>query len=94
MDAFLEENFDEVFWKTEIRRAVKERKAFPCVFGSALQGNGVERLLDLLADYSVQKEYPDEFSADVYKILHTTKGERLTFLKVTGGKLSVKMPKR
>lgn len=91
MDAFLEENFDCGFWKNEIAKAVKERKAFPCVFGSALQGNGVDRLLDLLSDYSAQKEYPDNFSADVYKILHTDKGERLTFLKVTGGKLAVKM---
>ncbi len=92
MNAFFEENFDAEFWKKEICKAVKERKAFPCVFGSALQGNGVERLLDLLSDYSAQKEYPDEFSANVYKILHTDKGDRLTFLKVTGGKLTVKMP--
>lgn len=91
MDAFFEGDFDSSFWKKEISQAFRERKAFPCVFGSALQGSGVEALLDILADLSFEKEYPDSFSADVYKILHTDKGERQTFLKVTGGKLSVKM---
>jgi len=36
--------------------------------------------------------YPSEFGARVYKIARDEQGNRLTYLKVTGGELSVKQP--
>lgn len=90
MDAFLEGSADENFCKKEISKAVSERIIFPCFFGSALQDVGVDTLLDAIEKYSVYKEYPDEFSAKVYKILHDNQGNRLSFMKITGGKLTVK----
>ena len=73
-----------------IRQAVAERKVFPCYFGSALQVQGVEELLDGLDRFTEKKEYPEEFGAKVYKIARDDQGNRLTYIKVTGGRLKVK----
>ncbi len=91
LEAFLGGNVDEDFVTNHIAKGVAERKVFPCFFGSALQDTGVDRLLDGIEKYSLYKEYPDTFSARVYKILHDNQGNRLSFVKVTGGKISVKM---
>ena len=90
LEAFLEGNADEEFCTKEISEAVCERAVFPCFFGSALQDIGVNALLDAIEKYTVCKNYPDEFSAKVYKILHDNQGNRLSFMKITGGKLTVK----
>lgn len=74
----------------EIRRLVLERKLFPCFFGSALKLTGVEEFLKGFARYSPEVSYPDSFGAKVYKISRDEQGNRLTYLKVTGGGLKVK----
>ena len=73
-----------------IRRLVAERKIFPCYFGSALHLQGVEELMNGICTYQMQKEYPAAFGAKVYKIARDSQGNRLTYLKVTGGTLKVK----
>ena len=74
----------------ELRALTAGRRLFPCYFGSALRLEGVEELLDGLDRYSPNRSYPDTFSARVYKIARDPRGERLTFLKVTGGALKVR----
>lgn len=74
----------------EIRRLIKERRLFPCFFGSALKRTGVEELLDGIRRWALMPEYPQEFEAKVYKISRDDQGNRLTHLKVTGGRLKVK----
>ena len=73
-----------------IRRLVAERKIFPCYFGSALHLQGVEELMNGICTYQMQKEYPAVFGAKGYKIARDGQGNRLTYLKVTGGTLKVK----
>ena len=75
-----------------ISDTVAERKLFPCFFGSALKQWGITELLDGLNAYLPQPEYPEEFGARVYKIGRDNAGIRLSYLKVTGGSLRVKMP--
>lgn len=74
----------------EISRLIWERKLFPCYFGSALKNAGVEELLGGLERYTEEKTYPDVFGAKVYKIARDPQGNRLTYLKVTGGVLKVR----
>ncbi len=76
----------------EIVRLVAERKLFPCFFGSALRMEGVEELLRGLQDYTAEPSYTKDgvFAARVYKISRDKQGNRLTFLKVTGGELKVR----
>lgn len=69
---------------------IRERKLFPCYFGSALNGDGVRELLTDMDKYWGRQEYPCEFGARVYKISRDEQGKRLTWLKVTGGKLAVR----
>jgi len=73
-----------------VLRMTAQRELFPCFFGSALRQQGIEELLRGLDDLTVAEEYPDEFGARVFKILKNPDGERLTFLKVTGGSLAVR----
>ena len=70
--------------------AVRRREIFPCCFGSALKMEGVDRLMDLLYAYTAQPDYPDYFGARVFKIARDSQGNRLTYLKVTGGTLTVR----
>ena len=72
-----------------IRGLVAGRKLFPCFFGSGLKTEGVQELLDALAQYAPRPEYGPDFAARVYKISRDAQGNRLTWLKVTGGSLKV-----
>lgn len=90
LEDFLEGGCNGELWQRKIGELISEREIFPCVFGSALRDLGVDRLLEIIEKYTVSKEYPDEFGARVYKILHDSKGSRLSFLKITGGSLCVK----
>lgn len=74
----------------DIKRLIAERLTIPCYFGSGLKNIGVDEFIEGLSTYIEEKQYGEEFSAKVYKITHDTKGERLTHIKVTGGKLKVK----
>ena len=76
----------------DLRRLIAERKLFPCWFGSALKLEGVDRFLKGLEQYAPLPVYPAEFGARVYKIARDAQGNRLTYLKVTGGALKVKAP--
>lgn len=69
---------------------IAKRKLFPCYFGSALKLEGVEEFLKGIERYARCPEYPQSFGAKVYKIARDAQGERLTYLKVTGGSLRVK----
>ena len=91
LEAFLEGNTDEKFIQNKIAKAVSKREVFPCFFGSALQDEGVDKLLEGIEKYTFCKDYPETFSAQVYKILHDNQGNRVSFLKVTGGSVCVKM---
>lgn len=74
----------------EISRLIWERKVFPCYFGSALKNIGVKEVLAGLECYAKERSYPEEFGAKVYKIARDPQGNRLTYLKVTGGVLKVR----
>ena len=67
---------------------VSKSKLFPCFFGSGLKLDGVDKLLSALDTLNTEKKYGDAFSAKVYKIGHDANGNRLTYLKVTGGTLT------
>lgn len=69
---------------------IRQRKLFPCFFGSALKLEGVEAFLRGLARYAPVPDYPETFGARVFKIARDSQGGRLTYLKVTGGTLRVK----
>lgn len=70
--------------------AVAKRELFPCLFGSARQLDGIDELLQALERLAPVPVYPTELSARVYQIAHDLQGNRLTFLKVTGGTLAVR----
>ena len=73
-----------------IRGLVADRRLFPCCFGSALKLQGVEEFLSVLDRFSPTMEEKSDFSAKVHKISRDPQGNRLTWLKITGGTLKVR----
>ncbi len=76
--------------KEDLVSMISKRKIFPCFFGSALKLNGVEEMMHAVSVLTREPSYPEAFGAKVYKIARDEQGNRLTFLKVTGGCLNVK----
>ena len=71
--------------RMDIVRLIRERKLFPCYFGSALKSDGVENFMNGLAGFARPPVYPESFGAKVYKISRDEQGNRLTHLKITAG---------
>lgn len=87
----LEELLDAGGLSTQTMRSlVMGCKAFPCLFGSARRDEGVQELLDLLSTLAEERTWPTRFAARVYKVGRGSKGERLAWIKVTGGELRAK----
>lgn len=76
--------------ETHMIDCIRSRKLFPCYFGSALRAEGVEALLQGILQYIRPPVYPQEFGARVFKIMRDEQGNRLTFMKITGGSLQVR----
>lgn len=73
-----------------IREMIADRALFPCFFGSALKMDGIDEFVAGFERYVREPEYDSEFGAHVYKVSHDAQGNRLTWLKVTGGEFKAK----
>ncbi len=74
----------------KIKSAIKNRRIFPCFFGSALKNTGTKELLDGFCRFFEETEYPEAFGARVFKISTDEQGKRLTHMKITGGSLKIR----
>lgn len=74
----------------QIKKAIRERRVFPCFFGSALKLKGIRQLMNGIAEFAEIPSYPDEFGAKIFKVTRDEQGNRLTHMKLTGGKLKVR----
>ena len=94
--AVCEEDILEIYLETgivedrDIARLIVQRKIFPCYFGSALKEEGVKDFWNGVQQYTAEPERPTEFGAKVFKIARDEQGNRLTYMKITGGSLKVK----
>lgn len=87
LDKYMEHN---VIDTEEVATLISQRKVFPCYFGSALKLDGVEGFLNGLQKFTKSISYPEKFGAKIYKIARDEQGNRLTYMKITGGSLKVK----
>lgn len=76
--------------REDITDLICTRKVFPCYFGSALKLEGVEEFIKGVEKYTASPAYNVDFGAKVYKIARDEQGNRLTYMKITGGSLKVK----
>ena len=88
LDTFLN---GETISDNSIKKLIKQRKLFPCFFGSALKITGIDEFINHITSYTESNLYSADFGAKIFKISRDTAKTRLTHLKVTGGTLSVKM---
>ena len=91
-EALMAEYFDTgTLTDASISSAIKRRKIIPCYFGSALKMTGVREFLLDLDLYTEKKSYNERlFGAKIFKITRDPAGKRLTYMKITGGKLAAK----
>ena len=75
---------------TDLIPAIARRHVFPCWFGSALKLQGVDALVEGLNRYTRPAPALEAFGAKVFKVSQDEQGNRLTWLRVTGGALKVK----
>lgn len=87
LETYLETNIVE---DRDIVRLIVQRKIFPCYFGSALKEKGVKDFWNGVQKYTAEPKRPTEFGAKVFKIARDEQGNRLTYMKITGGSLKVK----
>lgn len=90
LNIFMEGAEDQSFWLAAAKKALMNRTVFPCVWGSALNGEGIGEVINIMENLTEPKEYIEAAGARVYKIMHNDKGQRLTLFKVLGGTLKVK----
>ena len=76
--------------KETLQELFLERQLFPCFFGSALRLEGVKEFVEQMQELIKVPAYPETFGAKVFKIARDEAGNRLTYLKITGGSLKVK----
>lgn len=87
MESYLE---SETISDETIRKMIADRDLFPCLFGSALKMDGIDEFIAGFERYVREPEYDSEFGAHIYKVSHDAQGNRLTWLKVTGGEFKAK----
>jgi len=87
MEAYLDTGKVEL---PRIKETIRQRKVFPCYFGAALRLDGVEAFMQGIVKYSQRPSYSDRFGARIYKIERDEQGNRLTYMKITGGSIKVK----
>lgn len=88
LDQYLESGVVE---SKDITTLISNRKIFPCYFGSALKLEGVETFLNGIEQFTQSTSYSEKFGAKIYKISRDDQGNRMTYMKITGGSLKVKM---
>ncbi len=76
--------------KETLQELFLDRQLFPCFFGSALRLEGVKEFVEQMQELIKVPAYPETFGAKVFKIARDEAGNRLTYLKITGGSLKVK----
>ena len=91
MEEFLEEG---ILSNESIYELTLEGKIFPVLYGSALKNDGVEELLDYMkgiSDYrNSKRDSSGELGGRIYKIESLGRDARLTFMKLTSGRIKVK----
>lgn len=93
LEKYLEGKYEEKLWIEELKKLIKERKAFPCLGGSALLDKGIKEFLEIFdkithSEYEKHKE--KDFAGRVYKIKHDNNGTRMTYIKALEGVLNVR----
>ena len=88
MDEYLETGGIDV---RTVRALLADGAAVPVYFGSALKMQGISEFVEGFAFFTREPHYTAEFGACVFKISHDRQGNRLSWIKVTGGELTAKM---
>lgn len=89
-EVLMEKYYENNICDDDIKKFIKKRKIFPCIFGSALKLQNIDNFLECLNNYTLTPKYGNKFGGKVFKISEDKQGNRLTFIKITGGRLFVR----
>ncbi len=91
LEQYLDGTLNAAGMEESLRSMIRSGRLYPCMGGSAATGEGIDRFLQMFYRFAVT-DYREEdpLRGIVYKVRHDSQGERLTFVKLTGGQISVK----
>lgn len=90
-DSLLEKYLDHgEISEHDVQHEIIDRKTFPVYFGSALKLTGIKEFLAGFEQWTLEQTHTEDFMARCFKISHDKNGERLTWVKILGGKLKAK----
>ncbi|MBT2655802.1 TetM/TetW/TetO/TetS family tetracycline resistance ribosomal protection protein [Bacillus sp. ISL-18] len=91
LNTYMEDGYHPDFWFSTMKTLFRNNQIFPCTYGSALQGTGIENLLEKVNQVT-ETSFNNEkaFAGTVYKIRYDEKGSRITFIKALSGTLKVR----
>ncbi|MBR3296051.1 MAG: TetM/TetW/TetO/TetS family tetracycline resistance ribosomal protection protein [Clostridia bacterium] len=87
LESYLEKGTIEL---SSLKGYFLQGKAVPVIFGSGLKLQGIDELLKVISILRPDSSAGETFSGRVFKISRDDRNNRLTHLRVTGGKLSVR----
>ena len=91
LEALFDTGYDQARWMAALPRLISHRQVFPVMAGSALEGVGVEEFLNLLGNLTpTQHNEVVPLTSRVYQVRHDPQGQRIVFMKLLSGSLSVK----
>lgn len=86
---FFEEDFGDNF-QNRLIETIKLQKVMPIFGGAALQGRGVANFMSAFDRLTATEYIDNTLNGYVYKVRYDEKGQRQTFIKLTGGKLQAR----
>ena len=88
---YLDEDYDKDLWIKNMKSMLKDNKIYPCVFGSALNNEGIDSFLEKLDILTYTNYYEDDkFIGKVYKVIYDKSNTRITYIKALQGSINVK----
>lgn len=91
LERYLNSDYNEEEWILALKNLIKENKIFPCLSGSALQDEGIDKFLSVFNNLTLSNYNENSnFSGRVYKVRHDDNGTILTFIKALSGSLKVR----
>ncbi|MDV4151069.1 translation factor GTPase family protein [Clostridium sp. AL.422] len=91
LDRYFNGEYNEKEWIYNLKKLIRERKVFPCLYGSALQDEGIHNFINIFNELTFSNyNEKDNLSGRVYKIKYDNNGTRITFIKILNGEIKVR----
>lgn len=91
LELYMAGEYSKDVWINYIRKMINENNLYICASGSALQDKGIIEFFDKFHRLTTSNYNSEgEFKGRIYKIRHDDNGNRISYMKITAGSLSIR----